>query len=55
MTLQDYIQLTQESINSFFGTLGPSVSNILAAVVILSIGIVVGDILKIILVEILKA
>lgn len=55
MTLQDYIQLTQESINSFFGTLGPSVSNILAAVVILSIGIVVGYILKRILGEILKA
>lgn len=55
MTLQDYIELTQESINSFFSTLGPSVSNILAAIIILSIGIVVGYILKRILGEILKA
>ena len=55
MTLQDYIELTQESINSFFGTLGPALSNILAAAIILAVGVVVGYILKRILEEILKA
>ena len=55
MTLQDYVQLTQDSINSFFNSLGPTVSNILASVIILAVGIVVGYILKRILEEILKA
>jgi hypothetical protein len=55
LTLQDYTEITQESINSFFSNLGPNVSNILAAVVILAVGVVVGYILKRILEEILKA
>ncbi len=55
MTLQDYIELTQDSINSFFNSLGPALSNIIAATIILTVGVVIGYILKKILEEILKA
>ena len=55
MTLQDYINLSQESINSFFSNLGPVVANIVAAAVILLVGLIVGSILKRVWDEILKA
>lgn len=55
MTLQDYINLSQESINSFFSNLGPVAANIVAAAVILVVGLIVGSILKRVWDEILKA
>ncbi|OGY29839.1 MAG: hypothetical protein A3F35_02485 [Candidatus Woykebacteria bacterium RIFCSPHIGHO2_12_FULL_45_10] len=55
MTLQDYINLTQNSINNFFSSLGPVLANIVAFVVILVIGLVIGAILKRVWVEILRA
>ena len=55
MTLQDYISLSQDSINIFFNSLGGSVANIVAAIATLVVGLLVGYILKRILVEILQA
>jgi hypothetical protein len=55
LTLQDYINLTQDSINAFFSALGPAFANILAAVVIFIIGLLVGAILKRVWVEIMRA
>lgn len=55
MTLQDYISLSQDSINRFFTTFGEAFANIIAFVITLAVGIVVGYILKRILVEILQA
>src|SRR3989344_3079791 len=55
MILQDYISLSQDSINSFFVALGGAVANIVAAAVAVAIGLVVGYVLKRILVEIIQA
>lgn len=55
MTLQDYVTLSQDSINNFFSVLGSSVADIVAAIIVLVVGLVVGYILKRILVEILQA
>ncbi|MDP2671515.1 MAG: hypothetical protein Q8P13_03615 [bacterium] len=55
MTLQDYINLTQDSINNFFNGLGPTLSNIVAAIVIFAIGLIIGSILKRVWEEISKA
>ncbi len=55
MTLQDYVSLSQDSIDSFFSSFGDVTANIIAAVITLSVGLIVGYILKRILVEILQA
>jgi len=55
MTLQDYISLSQESINSFFVAISGAVANIVAAVVAIAVGLLIGYVLKRILVEILQA
>jgi len=55
MTLQDYINLSQNSINSFFSGLGGAVTNIVFATIALIVGVVIGYILKRIVVEVLSA
>ncbi|MEX0616690.1 MAG: hypothetical protein WD231_02630 [Candidatus Woykebacteria bacterium] len=55
MTLQDYILLSQDSINRLFSTLGSTVTNVIAAVIALAVGLVIGYILKRIVVEISQA
>lgn len=55
MTLQDYVSLSQDSIDAFFTSFGDVLANIIAAVVTLVIGLIIGYILKRILVEILQA
>jgi hypothetical protein len=55
MTLQDYVSLSQDSINNFFNSFGDILANVIAAVVTLAVGLIVGYILKRILVEILQA
>ncbi|OGY20940.1 MAG: hypothetical protein A2126_02745 [Candidatus Woykebacteria bacterium GWB1_45_5] len=55
MTLQDYINLSQTSLNTFFTNLGPILANIVAAIVTITIGVLVGWILKRVVEEISRA
>ena len=55
MTLQDYINLSQDSLNAFFSSIGDVITNVVAAIITLVVGVVIGAILKRVLVEILKA
>ena len=55
MTLQDYINLSQTSLNTLFSNLSPILANIIAAIVTLAIGVLVGWILKRVVEEISKA
>ncbi|OGY25385.1 MAG: hypothetical protein A2Z24_00010 [Candidatus Woykebacteria bacterium RBG_16_44_10] len=55
MTLQDYINLSQTSLNTLFSNLSSILSNIVAAIVTLAIGVLVGWILKRVVEEISKA
>lgn len=55
MTLQDYIILSQDSINTFLVSFGSIFSNVIAAIITLSLGLIIGAILKRIWVEISRA
>jgi hypothetical protein len=55
MTLQDYLNLSLDSLRSLLNSAGPVIVNVVAAAVTLIVGIIVGTILKRILEEILKA
>ena len=55
MTLQDYITLSQDSINTFFVSFGSIFSNVIAAIITLALGLIIGSLLKRILVEISQA
>jgi hypothetical protein len=55
VTLQDYINLSQTSLNTLFSNLSPILANIIAAIVTLAIGVLVGWILKRVVEEISKA
>ena len=55
MTLQDYIALSQDSINTFFVSFGSIFSNVISAVITLALGLIIGSLLKRILLEISQA
>ena len=55
MTLQDYIKLSQDSLNVLFTNLWPVLSNVVAAIVTVAIGVLVGWILKRLVEEISRA
>jgi len=55
MTLQDYITLSQDSVNTFFISFGSIFSNVISAVITLALGLIIGSLLKRILLEISQA
>jgi hypothetical protein len=55
VTLQDYIKLSQDSLSVLFTNLWPVVANIVAAIVTVAIGVLVGWILKRLVEEISRA
>ena len=55
MTLQDYINLSQDSLNVFFDNAGSTLANIVAAIVTLAVGVSAGWILKWVFQEVSRA